>query len=127
MSVESQKGVIPAPLRIKRALILHKVYAINTLLFLNGYTQCPSGSQLTMIQLSSAESQKGIIAVQRYSVENQKGIITIDFIQRQLPFGSQKKLLCSINALLALNWRYDVTQRASFHTEKLKLLRSSLN
>ena len=31
--------------------------------------------------ISSAESQKGIIAIQLCFVENQKGTITIDFVQ----------------------------------------------
>ena len=32
--------------------------------------------------ISSAESQKGVIADQRCSIENQKGAIAIDFVQQ---------------------------------------------
>ena len=35
-----------------------------------------------IIDISSVESQKGVIAVQRCSVENQKGAIAIDFVQQ---------------------------------------------
>ena len=34
------------------------------------------------MQMSSVESQKGVIADQQCSVENQKGAIAIDFVQR---------------------------------------------
>ena len=33
-------------------------------------------------QVSSAESQKGVIVDQRCSIENQKGAIAIDFVQQ---------------------------------------------
>ena len=42
-----------------------------------------------MHNISSVESQKGVIADQRCSVENQKGAIAIDFVQQQCPSGSQ--------------------------------------
>ena len=39
-------------------------------------------SQGVTSNISSVESQKGVIAVQRCSVENQKGTIAIDFVKR---------------------------------------------
>ena len=35
-----------------------------------------------MLNLSSAESQKGVITIQGCSIKNQKGDIAIDFVQQ---------------------------------------------
>ena len=71
----------------------------------------PQAPNPLQFAISSAESQKGIIAAQTCSFENQKGTITIDFVQRYIgsnPSGSQRgSSLNNVPALLALNGRCD--------------------
>ena len=55
-----------------------KENAHTTLMF----TVCQIINKERKRNISSAESQKGIIADQRCSIENQKGAIAIDFVQR---------------------------------------------
>ena len=62
-----------------------------------------SSKLLKDVNISSVESQKGVIAVQRCSVENQKGAIAIDFDSDSALLVLNGTSLNCNNALLALN------------------------
>ena len=46
------------------------------------YKEIPLKCEMFVLDISSAESQKGAIADQRCSIENQKGASAIDFVQQ---------------------------------------------